>query len=68
MLREFSITWHEIHVGVYNMIFLCCLTLNSSKFENYLKNKFLIKQSGSYLTESANIYLPDHYDRGKRAN
>ena len=25
-----------------------------------------MKQSGTYLTESANIYLPDHYDRGKQ--
>ena len=32
------------------------------------KKKKKKKQSGTYLTESANIYLPDHYDRGKQIN
>ena len=32
------------------------------------KKKKKMKQSGTYLTESANIYLPDHYDRGKQIN
>ena len=32
------------------------------------KKKKKIKKIGTYLTESANIYLPDHYDRGKQIN
>ena len=32
------------------------------------KKKKKMKKSGTNLTESANIYLPDHYDRGKQIN